>query len=140
MKTNVLQCNSPVTATIDNTMSMLQSLKDRSDLVLNALAYAEGTHTFDDVIGMVMSGRLTWWPLKNSFLLLEIVEYPQKKYLHVFLAGGDLSEIKTTNDSLKAAAKDLGCAGVTLAGRRGWIKALKDIGWRESCTTVMTDL
>lgn len=125
---------------IERLRVLVNSISERRDLICNALAYTEGTHTFDDIVNMIMTNRVLWWPLPNSFLITEILHYPRKKYLHVFLAGGDLTEIKSMNDELKRAAKLAGCAGVSLAGRRGWVKALKDIGWQESTVTVLTTI
>ena len=43
-----------------------------------ALAYAPGTHTFDDVAGMIEAGRLQLWPAMHGCLVTEIVDYPAK--------------------------------------------------------------
>lgn len=100
-----------------------------------ALAYAEGTHTFDDIVLMVMNNRLQFMPLANSFLITEVTVYPQTKHLNVFLAGGDLDEIRAQQPALEKMAVLAGCTAITLSGRRGWIMALKKLGWKESHTT-----
>lgn len=111
-------------------------LSSRKHHVEAALAYAEGTHTFDDVVHMVLAGRLHWIPLPDSFMIMEIVTYPRQKHLHGFLAGGKLEEITACQDQLVELARSLGCCAITLSGRRGWVKALKPLGWTESHTTV----
>lgn len=127
-------CNSPVTTYADLIAGVCHELIARRDLIEAALEYAHGTHTFDDICHMVISGRLRWWPLPNSFMITEISEYPRQKHYHVFMAGGDLAEIKATQQALVAAARLAGCSTITLGGRRGWVKALKDLGWEESHT------
>tara|TARA_R110000744_G_C19370668_1_gene562497 strand:+ start:3446 stop:3805 length:360 start_codon:yes stop_codon:yes gene_type:complete len=100
-----------------------------------ALAYSEGTHTFDDIVLMVLNGRLRFMPLANSFLMTEVTVYPQTNHLNVFLAGGDLDEIRAQQAALEEMAVLAGCSAITLSGRRGWIMALKQLGWKESHTT-----
>lgn len=131
--------NSPVTPNgfeiFERFKELAQSMSDRRADIASALHFTQGTHTVDDIVVMVMTGRLLWWSLPNSFIITEIITYPQTKHFHVFLAGGDLTEIKECVPRLAAAAKLNGCSQVTLSGRRGWINALKDLGWKESHTT-----
>jgi len=132
--------NSPVTPngfqSFEGLNRLAEGLSKHRLIIADALHFAEGTHTVDDIILMVMSGRLRWWYMENSFMLTEIIQYPQMSLLHVFLAGGDLDEIKARHSDLVSAAKQAGCKGLTLAGRRGWAKALSDIGWKEASTNV----
>lgn len=121
---------------LDNLGSLVLSISERKHLIADALEFTGGTHTLDDIVAMIVSGRLHWWPLENSFMITEVVSYPQAKHLNVFLAGGDLNEIKLMNEALKNTALTLGCECVILSGRRGWVKALSDIGWKESHTTM----
>lgn len=131
------QRNSPVTPDLaDHLIGVLSDMKARKHLIEAALEYAEGTHTFDDVVAMVLSGKLMWSALPNSFIITEIVVYPQQKHLHGFLAGGDLSEIRDCQERLLDFARAAGCSTITLSGRRGWVKALFDLGWKESHTTI----
>ena len=105
-----------------------------------ALAYAPGTHTFDDVAGMIETGRLQLWPAMHGCLVTEIVDYPQKRVLNVFLAGGTLSQLFDMDPDVQAWAKAMGCTTATMHGRRGWTRALADLGWRETLTTMEKDL
>lgn len=133
--------NTPVTADAATQLKQLaESLLERRAYIENALAYAEGTHTFDDIVHMVATGRLMWWPLPRGFMVTEIVEYPRTKHLNVFLAGGDLDEIRATQEQLVLVAKLSGCTALSLSGRRGWVKALTQLGWKESHTAVVFNI
>lgn len=101
-----------------------------------ALRYAHGTHTIEDVEAGLESGALGLLAGERSALVVEVVTYPRKRILNVFLAGGDMDDVKAWNDPLAKLAKGHDCSDITLAGRRGWVRALKDIGWSEVCTTV----
>lgn len=133
--------NSPVTPTLaDHVAELMKQMLDRKHMIEAALAYAEGTHTFDDIVAMVLQNRLYWMALPNSFIITEIVTYPRMKHLNGFLAGGDLEEIRKQQYRLIEAAQLAGCSAITLSGRRGWVKALRDLGWRESHTSIVLDV
>jgi hypothetical protein len=95
-----------------------------------ALEYSGGTHIYEDIVTAVVEGKMQLWPAKKSCWVTEITVYPRKKVLHVFLAGGDLTEILDMHESVVQWAKNQGCEGMTLAGRKGWVRALKDNGWK----------
>lgn len=136
------QCNRPVTPSVAQSMiALMQQIEERRTQVEAALGHADGTHSYDDIVCMVIAQRLTWWPLdKSSFMLTEVISYPQQSHYHVFLAGGDLDVIRATQPDLINAAKLAGCSKLTLGGRRGWVKALHQLGWVEHCTVMALDL
>lgn len=136
------QCNRAVTPSLANQLiEVLNQIEERRPQIEAALYYADGTHTYDDIVSMVLTGRLFWSALdKKSFTLAEILEYPRQRHYHIFLAGGDLDVIRAAQSALINAAILAGCTKLTLGGRRGWIKALHQLGWREQCTVVALDL
>ena len=94
-----------------------------------ALSYGNNTHNYIDIVNGVLAGRYHLWPTANSALITDFHIYPNRKYLHIFLAGGDLEEIKSNHDRVVGFAQTMGCQGLTLTGRPGWIKALADLGF-----------
>jgi len=94
-----------------------------------ALNYSGNTHDYVHIVNGVLSGALQLWPTENSALITEFHNFPNKRMLHIFLAGGDLSEIKSLHDEVVNFAKAAGCNGLTLTGRAGWVKALQDLGF-----------
>ncbi|MCH1580843.1 MAG: hypothetical protein L7S55_09070 [Luminiphilus sp.] len=109
-------------------------------LIDQALEHAGGTHDFEDVLDRILIGDMLFWPGKKSCMVTEIVQYPRKRAMHVFLAAGDLTEIKSMEPDLRTFAKKLQCDGLSLAGRRGWVRALKDIGFTEGHAIVVKNL
>jgi hypothetical protein len=101
-----------------------------------SLVYTYGTHTFDDIVLMVMQGRVRLWTTPGSFMLVEQVAYPQQVHHHIFLAGGVLEELVSLHEPVIAVAREAGACRLTITGRRGWVKALETWGWREAHTTV----
>lgn len=89
-----------------------------------ALEHAKGTHTIDDVALMLGAGHFRLWMGKQFAMLTEFQNFPRIKCLHVFAAGGDLSELQGMETDLLKFARDNGCGRITAAGRDGWLRAL----------------
>ncbi|MBX7249340.1 MAG: hypothetical protein K1X35_09910 [Caulobacteraceae bacterium] len=86
----------------------------------------DGTHALEDVWAGVARGEFHFWPGLRSAAVGELVEHPRRRDYHVWLAGGDLGELKTMEASASAFARALGCHRITIHGRPGWARALPD--------------
>lgn len=107
------------------------------EAMLEAIARCEGTHTEDDVLAMLLHGKLKLLRENNSGIVLEVIEYPRVKVLHCFLAAGDLKDVLKLEERLPEIAKSLGCSRITLCGRHGWRRILPDRGWKDATTIIM---
>ncbi len=120
--------------------TLIAQLYNDRERIVSALAYAGGTHTFDDVAMMVLQGKFMYWPLENSCIIGEVYNYPQRKDLHFFISAGDLTEITAMQPQMIETAKALGCSSLSIAGRPGWIKPLGELGWKVHSTNLWLDL
>lgn len=114
-------------------------LKHRLDIE-KALCYGRNSHNFEHVVDEVMKGRLHFYPLENSFIIMEVHVYPNYSVYHGFLAGGDLEEILNAHPMIMANAKQLGCVALSISGRRGWEKAMKAYGWKHDLSYMYKEL
>ena len=105
-----------------------------------ALEYSGGTHTIDDVRAAIDRRDMLLITGRNCAMVYEVLSYPQMKILHGFLCGGDLEELKSFDPYLQEMAKTLGCAKVTIAGRQGWVRALRGLGYAHSCTVISKEV
>lgn len=105
-----------------------------------ALERAGGTHTITDVVEAVAEGRMQFWPAPRGCAVTEIVKYPSKKVLHIFLAGGELDQIVDMDSSAAEFARMNGCTAMTIAGRKGWARVLKDKGYEVAHTVLAKEL
>ena len=80
------------------------------------------------------------WPAEKSCLVTEIIKYPKKKVLNVFLGGGDLTEILEMHESVINWAKQQGCTALNMTGRFGWKKPLAKHGWEPMHTSYVKEI
>jgi len=118
----------------------LEAMLPYRKMIEAALAYGNNTHNFMDIVNGVASQEYQFWPMEKSCLVTEISTYPNLRALHIFLAGGDLEEIKTIDDTLAVFAKQLNAQIISLSGRRGWIKALADLDYQVAHVTMYKEV
>lgn len=106
----------------------------------DALEYSGGTHDFEDIRQAVMTGRMQFWPREDACAITEILVFPKKKVLHIFLAGGNMDTIIKMDADAEDFAKRRGCGSITVAGRKGWVKMLDHQGYRPSFVTLGRNL
>ena len=95
-----------------------------------ALSYSGNTHHFEDIVAGVKSGTMQLWPARHSCLVTELVIYPRKKLLNIFLAGGKITELMSMQEDVQRWAIREGCDGGMISGRKGWEKPLAKLGWK----------
>lgn len=106
-----------------------------------ALEYTQGTHTYADVVRDLDNGQFQLWDTDRAAIVTEILRYPRHRVCHVFLAGGQLSEIERIAPIIEVWAKAQGCAKMSLAGRAGWTRSfLRDRGYRPAWTVMNKEL
>jgi len=120
--------------------SINDELERCKDWIEAALEYSGGTHEWSDIVEGIHSLRYQFWPAEKGCAVTEIIMFPKKKIFHVFLAGGEMDQIVDMNDSAAQFAKAQGCDGMSIAGRKGWSRVLKNEGWTESFTTLAKEL
>lgn len=96
-----------------------------------ALAKGNDTHDFIHIVDGVIAGQFQFWANDTSCVITEVIDYPKKRVLHVFLAGGDLAGIRQIEPNAIEWAKSIGCTDFTLSGRKGWLRELKSDGWKD---------
>ena len=105
-----------------------------------ALEYSGGTHEFEDIYNEVMRNNMQLWPREDACAVTQIITYPRKKVLHIFLAGGRMETIVDMDKDADDFAKRQGCSALSIAGRRGWGKILASNGYEPSFVTLGRDL
>lgn len=99
-----------------------------------ALQYSGGTHTLGDVLQRVTEDHAQLWETENAAIVTEVYDYPRQRVVHFWLATGELHAVIELSNHVLEWAKRIGCERATLAGRRGWVRALADEGWEPMLT------
>ena len=124
-------------------MKLEEELIRCREWIQSALNKGGNTHEFKDIVDGIISGNMQLWLGANGCAITEIVVYPNKKVLHVFLAGGDkglgIKQITDMHDDAIEFGKQQGCVGMTVTGRKGWKKVLQSRGWSEQFTTLLKE-
>ncbi len=83
-----------------------------------------------ELMDELAAGRAQLWPGETAAMVTQCLEGPQGRFLHVWLAGGDLAGIMALKPGVEAWGRAMGCAEVTINGRTGWARLLKSDGFR----------
>lgn len=103
-----------------------------------ALGYSGGLLDLEDVKQAVASRDMQLWVIHDgkgpvAACVTEIRRWPRASVLTVLLLGGEQmhSWVAALDDTLTRFAQSQGCKGLDCYGRKGWSKALRNLGWRE---------
>lgn len=103
----------------------------------DALRYANDEFSIDDVYEWISRGEMQLWAIVTEGIIAaattEIVTYPRKKILRVTLLGGKDMNIwlDTLIKSLEEYGSIVGADSMEAVGRKGWIRVLGGMGWKE---------
>ena len=106
--------------------SLLDEFERLAHHIDAALTYSGGTHSSIDVLDAIKQGKAQFFPLENSVIVTEIVDYPKKSVCRIWLAGGEMDELIEAEKELVTWARNHGCSGMEIIGRKGWERQLKD--------------
>lgn len=82
--------------------------------------------SLDDIRAEVASGKALLWPGKRSAAVTYIRPMTA---MHIWVAGGDMSELKDMSAALEHFSREAGCDAVMAGGRDGWSRALRSLGY-----------
>ena len=106
--------------------SSLDELERLAHHIEAALAYSGDTYSLLHVVDAIKDGSAQFFPLENSVIVTEVVDYPKKAVCRIWLAGGEMDELIEAEKSIVEWAKSHGCSGMEIIGRKGWERQLKD--------------
>ena len=114
-------------------------IDDCREWIEAALEYSGGFYEFEDIKSEIIAGNMQLWPAPHGCLVTQILDFPRKRVLHVFLGGGKLEQLAEMHSDVIAWAQAHGCDCATIAGRAGWERAFRDIGWTPIHRTLILD-
>lgn len=110
--------------------------------IREALQSGGNTHGIEDVLAMVASGECQLWPAPRGAIVTTVLRHPLKTELFMWLAGGEMDQLRAMYRDIEAWGREQGCTVATLAGRRGWARDsfLRDQGYSLQWVAVSKEL
>jgi len=104
----------------------LETWTKAAPLIEKALKH-QNSHSLDDIKDAILEDYAQLWNGINSVIVTEIINYPHKKECRIWLAAGDKHELtKEMLPEVEKWAKIQNCTTVSVVGRKGWMRVLKD--------------
>ena len=120
------------------TTSFSDEFQRCSKWINDALEYAHNSHSAEDVFAMCQAGDAQFWPFADSVIITEIVNYPKRRVLRFWLAGGNLNTLLKAEPDIVNWSKQYDCKGVEINGRKGWERVLKS--YKPSSITLVKEI
>ena len=104
-----------------------------------ALSHDDGTYGFGDVVAGILGGTMQLWTKGDSAIVTQVLLFPQRKTLRIFLACGDQATLRTMEAPIERWAVSVGCRDAMIVGRKGWARSyLKEAGWTAAPLVILT--
>lgn len=113
----------------EKAMHLSSILSYWKDHICDALQRAGGGIDFDSVVARVLTGNVHLYSDDDCCVLMEKIDLPVYSVYHCFIACGDMQAIMDMQEPIRREAEKLGCKEMTINGRIGWPKLLKEKGW-----------
>ncbi len=105
-----------------------------------------GAFTAEDIHQLILDKQMQLWGVHDGDLkavfITQVVEYIRIKRLRLVLIGGHEMDgwEQIVSESMDKFAKENGCSGIELWGRKGWLKRLAKYGYQEYETVIIKEL
>jgi len=114
---------------------------------LDASPEAWADNTKESLYNGLMSGHYVMWALSDEggiaiIVITQVQDQPARRVLWVHYAFGRNLErfLPLAQPAFALVAKRLKCSHVTITGRRGWLRVLRGIGFREESVNITMEV
>jgi len=88
-----------------------------------------GTHTLEDIQGLVESGVFQSFVVKDSWAVTTVVNFPQATVVDVFFIVGSLEDFDALQQQIEKFARDIGSTFMRVYGRPGFEYLIDRRNW-----------
>jgi hypothetical protein len=89
-----------------------------------------GYYTVQDILAEIANGTMQGFVHGDSWVITKIANYPRTKVLQIVVAVGDLDDVLAIHPRLVDFAAEVGASVIQSYGRKGWLKAALERGWK----------
>lgn len=97
-----------------------------------ALKFGGNTHSFEDIIAGLHSGKFQIFWNDRAVCITEICVCPQVQYLFCFIFAGEMEGLKELEARVEDFAREQNCAFMLSSSRLGFLKVLPQMGWKKT--------
>jgi hypothetical protein len=105
-----------------------------------ALEHGGGGYSVPDIVDGLEHGRFQIFHNSAALAITEIVQCPQKRYLNIFLAAGELKSVVRLHHKVEKFARKHECNYMQATARKGWEKFEPEFGWQSTHTVYTRSL
>ena len=116
-------------------MDIAQELHRYREQIELALLGSPTGLTFEELPGLIESGRLGLFANDHAILIAEPVPHDRGWVMSIFIVAGKLDAAQALIDRAEQVAKDGGAVAVATIGRPGWIREARRRGYLMSSAT-----
>ena len=88
-----------------------------------------GTHTLEDIQGLVENGIFQSFVVKDSWAVTTVVNFPQAMIVDVFFIVGSLEDFETLQTQIEKFARQIGATFLRVYGRPGFEYLIDRRNW-----------
>lgn len=96
--------------------------------------------TYDEIMQGVREGYFFLFECDTATAVGEFIISPRHKVLHIFATGGDMAGFRSLVPMARQFAISNGCGSVGGTGRKGWIRAMRSLGFVAAAPAVEMEL
>jgi hypothetical protein len=85
--------------------------------------------SIDDLRALAIAKRVQWWGDERAGVATEVLTYPRRRVLNLFMAAGELREVLALQDAVTDFARDMECSHMVAHGRAAWGRVGQPLGW-----------
>lgn len=94
-----------------------------------ALDEAKEFYTVQDILDEIRIGKLQSFAVGDSWAVTQVVDFPRRRMLEVFLVVGHLRDIDALSHKVEEFAVESGATVIRCFGRDGFEKVASKHGW-----------
>ena len=93
-----------------------------------------------EIVEHLAKGQAQLWAGERCAFVTQVRD-GETRFLHVWLAGGDMDELLIEmRPQIEAFAKVAGCSDIIMAGRKGWVRTMRKYGYADVWVALRKEL
>lgn len=119
-----------------NVIALMHDLLTWQEHIERALRDTNYMYTFDDVVASILRQEKQLYLFDDCCVIMQLDTTPHCKVYHCFIACGTTEAILEAEPKITEVARELGCQYLSIAGRTGWPRKLKQHGWEHKLSVL----